>query len=174
MASKTWLLATLVSALVPTTGTRAQDVRPACAAPAALPPELAGWSERSSLMAAASAAGLTSATLMPGAAVDTVLQPTPTIQYPVRPEKPGGAVSHGGVFAFTIAKPGTYRVALDSAAWIDVLADGKPVTSSAHGHGPQCSDIRKMVDFPLRAGPHVLQIAGAGKPALAVLVTRLP
>lgn len=175
MASKTLLLAVLLTAISATTTTMAQEpATPACTTPVTPPAELSGWSLRSPLAAAASLAGLASATIAPGAAIDATLQPTPAMQYPMRPEKPGGSVSYGGLFGFTVPKAGTYRIALDSGAWLDVLADGKPVASSAHGHGPDCSGIRKMVDFPLAAGPHVLQIAANGKPSLVVLVTRLP
>nr|WP_179220809.1 hypothetical protein [Sphingomonas laterariae] len=44
----------------------------------------------------------------------------------------------------------------------------------ATAHGPACSGVRKMVDFRLKAGRHVLQIAGSASPAIALMVTRLP
>ena len=102
------------------------------------------------------------------------LLPTPNIVYPLRPEHPGGTVSYGGLLHFTVEQPGTYRVAIGSAAWIDVVQDGHAVESSAHGPGPACSGIRKMVDFPLAAGSYLLEIAGNGTAALPVLVTRQP
>jgi hypothetical protein len=145
-----------------------------CPATAAPPAEMAGWAGRTLLAAADGAKGLSKATLAVGQGIDAALRPTGEVRYVLRPEKPGGSVSHGGLFGFAIAEPGTYRVAIGSGAWIDVLKDGKAVTSSAHGHGPACTGIRKMVDFPLAPGRYVLQIAANGEPTLPLLLTRLP
>lgn len=139
-----------------------------------IPAELAGWAHRASITAAADAKGLAAARLVPGKGANAVLRRTSTIDYVVRPEKPGGSVSYGGLFAFSVPAAGTYRIALSSGAWIDVLKAKKAVESTAHGHGPDCSDIRKMVDFPLAKGDYVLQIAANGTPDLSLLVTRLP
>lgn len=65
--------------------------------------------------------------------------------------------------AFTITKGGRYRVALDQAAWIDVVRDGKALTSVAHGHGPNCTTIRKIVDFDLTPGAHTLKLTRIAK-----------
>ena len=82
--------------------------------------------------------------------------------------------SHGGLVGFSVTEAGTYRVALGSGAWIDVVRGGKAAASTAHGHGPACSGVRKTVDFPLTPGRYILQIAGNGTPSIAVMVTRLP
>lgn len=145
-----------------------------CPAPVAPPAEMAGWAQRTPLTAATSEKQLSKAALTIGQAIDAALGSTAGVRYVVRPEKPGGSVSHGGMFGFTIAEAGTYRVALGSGAWIDVLKDGKAAISSAHGHGPDCTGIRKMVDFPLQPGRYVLQIAANGSPSLPLLLTRLP
>lgn len=153
----------------------AQSGQAACVPGAStLPAELAGWAARRPLPAATQANRLRGAMLAIGQGVDATLAPTPDVRYVVRPEKPGGSVSFGGLFAFTLRQAGTYRVALGSGAWIDVLKDGKAVTSTAHGHGPDCTGIRKMVDFPLTPSRYTLQIAANGEAALALLVTRLP
>ncbi|HEX7873443.1 MAG TPA: homogentisate 1,2-dioxygenase [Sphingobium sp.] len=140
----------------------------------ALPPELAGWSDRAPAPAAKDGKGLAKSVLTIGKAVDARLIRTADVRYPLRPEKPGGSVSYGGLFAFTVKDAGTYRVALGAGAWIDVVKDGKPVASSGHGHGPQCSGVRKMVDFPLTPGRYVLQLAANGSESLPVAVVRLP
>ena len=142
-----------------------------CTAPAELPESLAGWTAPSPLKAASSEEDLAQSTLVLDEAADLTLHPTPEVKYLIRPEQPGGSVSYGGIVSFTVEKPGTYRVALATAAWIDILRDGLAATSVAHGHGPDCSGIRKMVDFDLEPGPNVLQIAGNGKPSLRVLVS---
>ncbi|WP_336961775.1 homogentisate 1,2-dioxygenase [Sphingobium aquiterrae] len=150
----------------------AESCPPSSAAP--LPAELAAWTSRSPAVAAADSKALAGAMLSPGRAVDARLSPTGSVTYAVRPEKPGGSVSHGGLFAFTVAQAGTYRVALGSGAWIDLLKGRTVIASRAHGHGPACSGIRKMVDFPLKPGRYILQIAGNGDAVLPLMVTRLP
>jgi len=148
--------------------------KPCPATPAPLPAELAGWQARVPLAAAGDAGALGGATLTVGKGADVALLPTPQVKFPLRPEHPGGSVSHAGLLAFTVTQAGTYRVGIGSSAWIDVVRDGKAVTSIKHGHGPDCSGIHKMVDFPLTPGAYVLEIAGNGTASLPVLVTQLP
>ena len=124
--------------------------------------------------AAGKARDTRNALLALGEAADATLQQTPRVAYPVEPGKPGGSVSFGGLLAFDVAEPATYRVALGSGAWIDVVEGGASLVSVAHGHGPECSGIRKMVDYTLKPGRHVLQIAASGEPRIALMVTKLP
>ena len=170
------LAAASVAALALPAAVHAEDAQaPACAAvPAPLPTELASWPDRAPLDAARRADRIGEATLTVGKAVDAVLARTADVKYVLRPEKPGGSVSYGGLFAFTAEQTGTFRVALGSGAWIDVVKDGKAVESTAHGHGPDCTGVRKMVDFPLEPGSYILQIAANGQAQLPLLVTRLP
>lgn len=175
-------LAALAAALLPLAPAIAQQdhaQHPAagaepCPASPERPAELAGWANPTALVAAKSAGTLAGARLLPGRAVTAKLTPTLEVTYPVRPEKPGGSVSHGGLFEFDVPDAGRYRIALGSAAWIDLLDGDTPVASVAHGHGPACSGIRKMVDFPLHAGHYRLQVAGNGTPELTLMVARLP
>ena len=54
-----------------------------------------------------------------------------------------------------IRKAGTFGVALSEPGWIDVQpVRGKPLASVAHGHGPQCSTIRKIVRYKLQPGTY--------------------
>ena len=48
------------------------------------------------------------------------------------------------------------------------------VPSAAHAHGPDCTGIRKMVDFPLAAGADTVQIPGSAMDVPTVLIVRLP
>lgn len=160
---------------VPLSGAPAQHDAHNCAAVSAtLPADLAGWNARSPIDAASDVKGLRRATLEIGRAADASLKSTRELRYVTRPEKPGGSVSYGGLFTFTVERAGTYRVALGSGAWIDVLKGRKAVTSTAHGHGPDCSGIRKMVDFPLKPGRYTLQVAANGEPTLPLMIARLP
>jgi hypothetical protein len=154
-----------------------QDHQPATvcpATPAKLPTELASWASPSETNAATTAESVAATELIIGQATDLDLAPTSSVSYAMRPERPGGSVSHGGMAAIHVEKAGIYRVAIDSAAWLDVVSDGKGLESVNHGHGPDCSGIRKMVDFKLEPGLYVLQIVGNGAPKLRVLVTRVP
>jgi hypothetical protein len=71
--------------------------------------------------------------------------------------KDGGAAE----IDFMPTKAGTYGVAIDQAAWIDVVPEGgaalKPVS---HGHGPECTTIRKIVRFDLKPGTYHLFVSG--------------
>lgn len=165
------IVALLLAIALPqeTKGTHHEAACPPTAAP--LPPEMEGWARPSRAQAGSSAVKATSLEL--GTAVAATLLPTPAITYVVRPEKPAAPVSKGGVFAVTIAEPGWYRVALGSAAWVDVLNATTPVKSVAHRHGPACSTIRKIVDFDLKPGRYVLQIAGNGSATLPLMVSRV-
>ena len=139
-----------------------------------LPADLTGWSAKAPLAAATKASGLAKATLAPGKGYEASLPMTPDVAYVTQPEKPGGTVSHGGMFGLTIDTAGTYVIALSSGAWIDVLKDGKPLVSTAHARGPECSTLRKMVDFPLQPGRYVLQVSANADPTLRLMLARRP
>lgn len=70
------------------------------------------------------------------------------------PAKAGAAQAN-----FTVPAAGRYRVALDQPGWIDLEKDGKALKSVAHGHGPECSTIRKIVDFDLAVGSYTLKLS---------------
>lgn len=159
------------------TTVRAQEAQsePTCSStPVSLPAELAAWPDRAAVKAGSDPAALEMAKIDLGHAIDAGLAPTPEVHYALRPEKPGGSVSFGGLYALNIERSGTYRVALGSAAWIDLVRDGKAISSSAHGHGPDCSGIRKMVDFALAPGTYVLQISANASSTMPLLVARVP
>ena len=135
-----------------------------------LPAPLAAWTQKTALKSASDVAGLGAATLEPGGAVTAALHPSPQVAYPLEPAKPRDAAAYGGLLRIVVDQPGIYRLALSAAAWIDLVRDGQAVASVAHSHGPQCSTIRKMVDFPLRQGDYVLEISASPEAAVSVLV----
>ena len=145
---------------------------PVCTAPVAPAGALAPWAAPTALTASGDPGRL--APLAIGQAANLTLLPTPAVKYALRPEKPGGSVSYGGLIVISAPQAGIYRVALSSGAWIDVLKGGKALTSVAHGHGPDCTGVRKMVDFALQPGQYTIQIAASGTPAIKVLVALLP
>jgi hypothetical protein len=135
---------------------------------------LSAWSDKTSLDAAGSAAGLDAAALAPGRAATVNLHHTREVQYIIQPEKPGGSVAYGGLLMLDIKRAGTYQVNLSSGAWIDLLKDGAAVMSGAHAPGPACSGIRKTVQFPLQPGRYVIQVSANGDPTIAVMVSHVP
>jgi hypothetical protein len=148
---------------------------PACVATdTAIAGEFAGWTAKANVAAATASKALSKAELTVGKAANVALPSTADVKYATQPEKPGGSVSHGGMLAFRIAEAGTYRIGLSSGAWIDVLKDGKAIESTAHGHGPDCSTIHKVVDFPLTPGRYVLQISANADAQIGVMVARRP
>lgn len=166
------LLAVLLALAAPQVAESTHDAL-ACAATAApLPAGMENWSRPGVARAGASAGAATP--LKIGTAMTATLLPAPKVAYAARPEKPGTPASSGGVFAFTIESAGRYRVALGSAAWVDVLRGTTPVGSVAHGHGPACSTVRKMVDFDLAPGRYLLQVVGSGTATLPLMVSRVP
>jgi hypothetical protein len=83
--------------------------------------------------------------------------------------KPGKAAT----IVFRIATAGTYGIALDQPGWIDVLpgaAGGTALVSTAHGHGPECSTIRKIVRFKLDPGSYRLYLTGLAQPRVKAML----
>ena len=134
----------------------AQDKRPntvppeTCTAKAPPPAGMEAWSQPAPLAAALGEAGLDKAALKPGQAVAARFVPVSQVKYRVPPEKADGPATYGGLYRLTITEPGTYRVASSAAPWMDVFAPGSSTpTRTAHfGHGPACTGIGKMVEFP--------------------------
>ncbi len=89
-------------------------------------------------------------------------------------ELPDGArAGPAATMNFHIDAAGTYGIALDQRGWIDVipLAKGSaPLKSVAHGHGPDCSSIRKIVRFRLEPGDYRLALTGVELPLVKVML----
>ncbi|HWU95526.1 MAG TPA: hypothetical protein VN029_08000 [Sphingomonas sp.] len=85
--------------------------------------------------------------------------------------KPGKAAMIG----FKVEIAGIYGIALDQGGWIDVVPGtegGAALTSVKHGHGPECSTIRKIVRFQLTPGTYRLYVSGLpGAKVKAMLVS---
>lgn len=129
-----------------------------CTAP--LPAGLASWARPVPLAGGA--------TLVIGTAARATLAKDATLA--VAPEKPAPAGSFAGTFRFTVARAGTYRVSLGGPVWIDVIRGAERMASTAHGHGEQCSAIKKKVDFALAPGTYALQLSGAKTALVTVAI----
>ena len=160
-------------ALVMTAPAVAQSAAPAgsCPEPKLPAGELAPWASPVSLATASDAAGLGNARVQVGKAADLSLHPIGSVRLPVPAGREGG---NGGLATVTIERAGTYRVALGSPGWVDLIAAGKAIKSTAHGHGPECTGIRKIVDFALEPGTYTIAISGAPATRTQLLVALRP
>ena len=93
-----------------------------------------------------------------------------SVRLPVAPGGPPQPASYMnvGLVGFTVPKDGTYRVLTSEGMRIDVVVNSTLVQSTSFGRGVACDG--KHVDFPLKAGLAVLQLAGAPYDAVDVLI----
>lgn len=96
------------------------------------------------------------------------------VRFLATPEKAREPSSYAGLLKLKITHAGSYRLTLGSAAWVDVVKDNAALASTAHSHGPDCSGIRKIVDFDLTPGHYVVQIANSGPQNMPVMVVSRP
>jgi hypothetical protein len=121
-----FLLASLLLA-TPAVAQSPMGEAPACPAPVAPTGLLAPWNAPVPVKAGAD--GAHAALLTGGQAAQVDLLPTPSVSYPLQPEKPGGSVSHGGVLALDVKQAGTWRIALGSGRgwmWWAMMARNDP------------------------------------------------
>jgi hypothetical protein len=83
--------------------------------------------------------------------------------------------TYAGLATLSVTTAGVYRIALDQAAWVDVLVHGVALEARDFQGRPGCSAPHKIVEFALPAAtPMVLQFSGAVTPAMEVTVSRAP
>lgn len=162
---KVRIVAISLAALLPATALAAPAERPAAACPAApvLPPELADWARDASGKTIYAYGDDLGAEWSPLGAARTALplHRFESLRYGVAPERKPDVHKFGGIIPIDVKRAGRLVVALDAGAWIDLVRDGAVVKSLAHGHGPACSGIRKMVEFDVTQGRYQLQIVNA-------------
>lgn len=158
------LLATL---LLQTTAAPAPAPTPA---PAPVPVCTGVTSPPAGLEAWSIISGMTMGPVELGKGIAVHLMPSDGVKFALPPERAPAATSFSGVYTFQIATPGIYRIALESGAWIDVIRDGRPLKSVAHTMGPNCTGIRKIVDFDFAPGVYTLQLSGASAQHMRVLI----
>jgi len=139
----------------------APTAAPVCTATTTPPAGLEAWSM---------APGMTGDVVALGKNIALTLQPVEGVTFPLAPGRQPAAGTFGGVYHVTVAIAGTYRVALQNGAWIDLVRDGKSLTSIAHMEGPPCSGIHKIVDFALQPGTYTLQLSGAKTADMPILI----
>ena len=75
---------------------------------------------------------------------------------------------------FHIETAGIYGVAIDQPGWIDVSAKGAsaPLKPVKHGHGPDCSSIKKIVRFDLTPGDYRLDLTNVKHAKAKVMLVK--
>ncbi|MEG3087090.1 hypothetical protein [Sphingomonas sp. PB4P5] len=127
---------------------------PVCVRAGDLPRNFAKWNS------------VPSSVLRVGVPVEVTALPESPVKWAAPPGKPG----RGAVRGFSIARAGVYQLGLSNGAWIDVVRRGKALKSVAHGHGPLCTGLRKIVDFRLARGTYRLQLAAMPEATTKVMV----
>lgn len=135
----------------------------ACPATPVLPDDLADWSRDASSKTIYAYGDDLGADWSPlGAArTELPLHRFESLRYGLAPERKPDVHKFGGMIPIEVKTAGRLIVALDAGAWIDLVQGGAAVKSVAHGHGPACSGIRKIVEFDVTQGRYQLQIVNA-------------
>jgi hypothetical protein len=134
---------------------------PVCTATVAPPAGLEAWSV---------APGMTADVIAPGKNIVLTLEPIDSVTFPLPLERKPAPGTFGGVYHVTVATAGTDRVVLQNGAWIDLVRDGKSLTSVGHMEGAPCSGIRKIVDFALQPGTYAVQLSSAKTKEMRILI----
>lgn len=83
------------------------------------------------------------------------------VTFAAAPErKRAGERTYAGLARLHIRVAGTYRVALNRPFWIDIVQDGKLISSSGFTGSHGCDAPRKVVQYALQAGDYLLQLSG--------------
>lgn len=154
-------LAALLLAAMPASPALAAET-PACPTTAQLPAEWAAWATPGPAPA--------DSILSPDKAYTITLAPVAEVNLTGFDGKELPEGSRGAVFELFVPRDGTYRVTVADPMWIDLIGPDGVVESSAHGHGPDCSGLGKIVDFPVKRGTYRLELSAAEVSDSAVMV----
>jgi hypothetical protein len=105
------------------------------------------------------------------------LRPQTEVAFATQPGKkmPDERKTYAGLASLTVETGGIYRIALDQAFWVDVIADGALVPARDFQGRPGCNAPHKLVEFLLPARkPITLQFSGGRVSTVKVTVTRSP
>ncbi|WP_054530289.1 hypothetical protein [Erythrobacter sp. SG61-1L] len=135
---------------------------PACDAPVPVPAEWSGWETPSSAP--------DSGEIAVGTAWNFALAPVSEVALTGFDGKELPEGSMGAVLTFSAPSAGTYLITVADPMWIDVIGAKGVVESSAHGHGPDCSGIGKIVHFPLQPGTYRIELSAAQVDASRLMI----
>ena len=145
---------------------RADPPEPKCLVPSHI------WDNAEPITAVRAVSGVP--VVRPGGPVMIQLIDAAKVRFAVPLGKPIAEGDKGGIVILKIKGPGTYRIALQHKAWLDVMRGGKAIESTAHAHGAPCSGIAKQVDFVLPRGVYTLQLSAAADETIGAQITKLP
>ena len=131
-----------------------------------LPLELAGWAAPATAMNDRRPFGLEKAVVVS-------LVPTAAFTFPKPPERAPDPKSFSNSVTISLKRAGVYRLLANSGVWLDVVSSSGVQPSLSHRHGPACSGIRKMVDYRLSAGSHIIQISGSSTDSAKIMMIRV-
>jgi len=105
--------------------------------------------------------------------VDLALLPHPQVRFVTPPETDrGGPNKYSGLAVFKVDRSGLYRISASSGLWIDVVADGKRVPSSAFEMQTECKSVFKSVAYTLPADTRlIVQLNGSATPTTTIAIT---
>jgi hypothetical protein len=103
-----------------------------------------------------------------------VLVPIATASLPKAPEREPRSGTFAGAVTFAAPRAGTYQVNLSDAAWIDLIQGDAARKPSAFSGAVGCEGLRKAVRFDLDAGSFVVQVSGAPRDHLRLIVEPVP
>ncbi|HKY82509.1 MAG TPA: hypothetical protein VJM09_13670 [Sphingobium sp.] len=152
--------------VLPTAALAAPDRAPSCADAPPPPEPWTSWTQSGNAVAGGEAGS--APRLILGKPILATLRPVEQVQFPVRPSK-AQPKSHGGLFTLALKDPARIGIALSGPAWLDVVSGKTAAASIEHGHGPDCSGIRKIVWFDLAQGLHLIQIANSAQREIRIM-----
>jgi hypothetical protein len=89
-------------------------------------------------------------------------------------KKTPGDGAFAGLARLQTLPPGNYRVSMDQAAWVEVVADGHLLSPTDFQGRPRCAAPHKIVQYLLPAARElVLQFSAAAARELRVTITRV-
>jgi hypothetical protein len=171
----------LVGMMIPGHSAAAQMAKPQCATidDAKLPADLKPWAGARAKVTANAALPETGAAelsaLQVGTPAAVTLQPTAAVRLVLAPEQVRTPDNpHAGLLRLVVPATGAYRFSSSTPLWVDIIRAGKAVPSTAHGAMAPCTTLRKVVEFPLALGEHVVQLSGNPGPDVIVMVSTKP
>lgn len=110
--------------------------------------------------------------LKPGIAATVVLRPVAEANLPNRPERTPAADRFAGYATFDAPASGPFILSLSSAAWVDVVQDGKYLRPVASSRANDCEGVQKALRFELGAAPFVIQVSGVAADRIHLILRR--
>ena len=103
--------------------------------------------------------------LKPDSSAELALRPVRSVTLATK--KPGRTSGYAGLAAIDVAKAGKLDVLLSERAYVDLVRNGQPLKSAAHGR-KNCNGIFKSVSFDVAPGRYIVQISDSEAKTLRI------